>query len=188
MRLRGVRHIAVLGVMAGCLIGAASAGAATDMFMIVSGVKGESTDDRYRGSSPLKSFDLGFRRVDGATRSTFGPVRVVKNVDSTTPFMFDHAGTQAHIPAIRIVVRSHATTPRAFLQYCLEESLVSTDFLSNDASGSPEETIDLKPDKVEIRYTYLRSNGTSAPPVLTGWNVVTNSGIGFTATCAGTGN
>jgi type VI secretion system secreted protein Hcp len=186
--LPGIRRIAVLGVIAGCLVGAASAGAATDMFMIVSGVKGESTDDRYGGSSPLKTLDLGFRRPEGAGRSVFDPVTVTKNVDSTSPFMFERAGTGAQITAIRIVVRSQATTPRAFLQYCLKDVVVTNDHVSNNVTGTPQEKIEFDPDKLEVRYTYQRPNGTSPAPVLAGWNIVSNASIGFTATCAGTGN
>ena len=182
-----LRRFIAPAVILASLVGAASAGAAGNMFMIVTGVKGQSTDTRYPGSSELRTLDVGFRRPEGAAHSQFDLVTVSKGVDSTSPFMFEHAGTGAKIPAIRIVVRSQEATPRSFLQYCLENAVVKSDHISGGGSVL-DERVAFAPDKLEVRYTYLRSNGTSAPPVLAGWNIVTQTSIGFTATCAGTGN
>lgn len=186
------RRLIVLCIAVTSLAGAASASAAQQGFMRITGVHGETQDSRYALSADINYFSFAVTRPaptgggGGTARASFGAFAVNKRTDSTSPFLFEHAASGATIPSIRVVIRSNASG-RAYLQYCLEQVTVTAYRPQADGQTSSE-SVSFSPGSVEMRYLYQKPDGSLASPVLGGWNIVSNTSVGFNNNCAGIGN
>ena len=182
-----VRTLVLLAVVGASLAGAATASAADDIFMVIPGVKGEVQDPRYSNSIGVHDFSWSIATPPEGGKPAFDTFEFKKNVDSSSAFFYDHAGTQAHIHDMRVVIRRPGTKPVSYLQYCIEEATVASYSVSEDTGGEgPEETVKIAPGALEMRYLRQSTNGSTLPPVFAGWSVVSNTSVGFNSSCGGT--
>jgi type VI protein secretion system component Hcp len=182
-----VRTLAVLAVVTASLLGAATASAADDIFMVIPGVKGEVQDPRYGNSIGVDDFSWSIKVDPAGGKPGFDGFEFTKKVDASSSFFYDHAATQARISNMRIVVRKPGTKPLAYLQYCVEEATVSS-YTVADGNGdeNAKETVKIAPGALEMRYVRQTAAGGTLPPVFAGWSVVTNTSVGFNPSCGGT--
>jgi type VI secretion system secreted protein Hcp len=165
----------------------ASAAAAADTFLEIPGAPGESQDQQYPNSIELTEWNWDLHRDATSGKAVFGGFDLKKNVDRASPFLFTHAGNGARIPDMRVIVRRAGTKPVSYLEYCLEQTAVTSYSVSGGGGDElPTEEIKLDPGALEMRYVRQTATGKTFPPLFAGWSVVTNDSIGFNADCGGT--
>src|SRR3954451_14697855 len=121
--------LAALTVAAGTALAIApSAHAATDYFMRIdpgpgdTQITGESTDAQYKGWTQIKSFSWGVENPAtigsqtggaGAGKAKFNELEIEKDVDSTSPQIFQALAQGQHFNGIEIIARKAGGTATA---------------------------------------------------------------------------
>ncbi|MFZ5891304.1 MAG: Hcp family type VI secretion system effector [Myxococcota bacterium] len=158
---------------------------ATDMYIKLDGIEGESLDSKHGGEIQLLSFDFGAAQSATAhegSGSTSGradvlDLSIVKNTDKSSPLLFFLCCSGTHIPkAVLNVRKAGGSAPLDYLTITLTQVLVSS--FKSGAQGSSDrvtETVVLNFATIKVDYTPQKADGSGLPQVSKGWNISTNS-------------
>jgi type VI secretion system secreted protein Hcp len=155
---------------------------ASDYLLEIDGIKGESTDDKHKGSIHIESFSWGVTNPSpggggggggGAGKATFQDFHFTKSEDSTSPELFLRCASGQRIKKATLYVREAAARGGEFLQVELENLLVSS-FSQAGSGDTPSESISLNFTKITFSHTPLSTDGTAPGVVRTGWDLATN--------------
>lgn len=151
------------------------ASGATDMFLKIEGIKGESSDAKHKDEIQIESFSWGVSNAGsqtsgggGAGKATFKEFTVTKKTDRSSPPLMLSCATGVHFPKVEIKLR-RTPTPGApdnddYYVVTLQDVVVSSlDSSGNTADVAPVETLSLNFTKIE--WKYLPQDG-SAPVVV----------------------
>jgi type VI secretion system secreted protein Hcp len=200
---RRLRFIASVLLVCCCTFALARpARAASNIFLQVDGVPGESTDDKHKAWIELLSFSTGVTQSGAVTSGKVGagggaagkvdvaPFTVVKLVDSTSPKLFVSACNGKHIPKVVIEVATAGENKMVFLKYTLNDVIVSA-IRTSAAGGSgdrPTEEVVFAYSKIEMEYTPQDAkSGKAGAPVKSSYDAATNKSVEGPSSGAGTG-
>ena len=157
--------------------------AASDYFLKIDGIKGESQDASHRDEIEINSWSWGasnpvFAGGGGTGKVSMQDFHFVCNHDKSSPLLMlacAQGATGTHIPKVVLTVRRTTPTgaPEEYLTITLEEVLVSS-FSSSapppsgGAQTPPTQSISLNFTKITFQHT---SNGTVTKA---GWDVKAN--------------
>lgn len=152
---------------------ATPARAATDYFLELDGVPGESTDARYPGMIKLNSFSLGIQR-SAAGKPAFSDVSFSKLIDKSSPLLYLHSAAGKHLKvAILHAVSRSGTGQFEFYTVKLTDVVISSVATAGSTSDAlPQESFSLNFTKIEFTYTPQRPDGTADVAVKSGWDIV----------------
>lgn len=182
--MRLSRLLAVAVAAAAFAAVAPSAHAASDYFLKVDGIPGESMG--LPGYIDIQSFAMGVENQQtisattggfGSGKATFNALEVDKWVDSTTPALFTRATSGQKIPAVEIVARKAASANAPYLRYCFQNVFVT----GQDVSGGDdvEEKLQLVYGSVTQQYTKQNKDGSLQTglngTVTSSWSLLTNT-------------
>jgi type VI secretion system secreted protein Hcp len=151
--------------------------AATDIFLKLSDIKGESIDDKHKDEIEVLSWSWG---VVGANRNSpkpqqpVGPgqpacasdISIMKTVDKASPALFQRAATGTSIPTATFSVRKAGSEQQDFLVITLSDVKVTS--VQQGGSGGedrPTESISLNFSGATVTYTQQNVAGAVATPV-----------------------
>lgn len=145
---------------------------------------GESTAPGRTGWTEVKSVSFGAINPPGATKTSFPPFSLAKNVDILSPQIFANvagglyvippAGSNAGVTIE--FVRTGAAGPVTFFRLELRDALITQTGSSAAASdGSSTENIAI--DVLAMRYTSwpILANGSQGTPVVKSWNIANDN-------------
>ncbi len=161
---------------------------ASDMFLKIEGIDGESTDEKHSNWIDILSFNHNVSQsgsADGSStgghtsgRVDIGEMVFAKMLDKSTPKLIEAACTGKHIPTAEIELCSATGAKHTFMKYKLSKVIVSTVTTGGSGEGSrPEETLMLKFEKIEWEYTPYDNTGKSGNPVRAGWDRALNKTV-----------
>jgi type VI secretion system secreted protein Hcp len=171
---------------------AGPAQAATQYFVKIPNVPGESLADHAKDEIVANSFSWGMSvpvnraaTGGGTGRPAFSDFVFEHRVDRASPLLLRLATLGQHVRSVKVSIFDTGTGKAVnYLEYCLEDVIVSKIAVEGTAlQGRPLETVSLNPGKFEERYTPSSPSGTPLPPVLWGWDLIGNKSIGFNNTC-----
>ena len=149
-------------------LGVSSASAASDYFLKIEGIKGESTDSVHKDWIILESFSWGCTNA-GARTGTGAPtpkdLTVSKRLDKSSPQLMLACASGQHFPSVQFTVQgpdgSGAVTD--YYVVTLSDVLVSS-FQSSGGSGGdrPTESVSFNYQKIEIHYVQVSTGETSS--------------------------
>jgi type VI secretion system secreted protein Hcp len=174
---------------------APSAHAATDYFMRIDpvsadqAVKGETLDKEYKDWIKIKSFAFDVENPTsvgaqsggaGSGKAKLNQLSVTKDVDSTTPLMFQRLAMGQHFNGIEIVARRTGTagTPAAAnpTRYYFSLAFPTSQEQSGEAGDDvPSETLTFAYGAVAQKAFRLNPGGTTGTNVFGQWNQVLNT-------------
>jgi type VI secretion system secreted protein Hcp len=155
-----------------CLI--TSAGSCGDMFMLMSGIPGESTDPGHAGWMNVFALSHGLSRTPPAN-ADHQEVHFTKRLDSASPLLYDHVNKGTVIPNVQIeFIRSSPP----FIQF-YRMNLTAVQISSVSASGSSggdtlTESVSLFYE--QIAWSYTQVNAPGMPTSTATWNRTNNTG------------
>jgi type VI secretion system secreted protein Hcp len=188
--------LAALTVAAGTALAIApSAHAATDYFMRIdpgpgnTQITGESTDVQYKGWTEIKSFNMGVENITtvgsatggaGAGKAKFDELTIEKDVDSTSPQIFQALAQGQHFNGIEIVARkagaTAATAGSTPLRYYFSLAYPTKDEQSGDAGGeTPQEKLTFNYGGFVQKYVPQTTTGAAKPAIFGKWSQISNS-------------
>ncbi len=165
-------HLVVGALAAAATLGATGAVAATDMFIKIGDIKGESTDAKHPGEIAVLAWSWG---VNGAiagdkknpgTPACAAPLSVDKNIDSATPQLVTGAALNTIYPTARLTLRKAGDRPIEFVVVNLEGVTVKAVVNGGpDPDGAMREHLTLAYTSASFSYTPQRPDGTAGASV-----------------------
>jgi type VI secretion system secreted protein Hcp len=162
--------------------------AASDFYLKIDGIDGESTSDQHAGEIEILSFSWGVSNSGsmssgsggGAGKASFQDISFVRRLDKASPKLMLACATGQHIPSAILVCRKSGGDGRseAYYKITLNDILVSSVSTSGNSGGDlPTESFSLNFAKIEWEYVPLSVDGVPEEPVRAGFNVLLNEPI-----------
>jgi len=158
-------------------------------YIELAGVQGESHDPAHTGWIDVLSFSWGASHSSstgagsGAGKVSFNDLRIVKEIDKSSPQSFLNAAEGKYIlSGVLELVRPDG---QVFMDYKLTNVIVSAVQILGGTSSSdrPMEQVTLNFTKIEYDYTPYSASGTPGTTVIAGWDLSANQA--FTASPTG---
>lgn len=159
---------------------------ASDMFLKLEGIDGESEDSKQKGWIELLSWSWGEVQTGSAGKgggSGVGKVDMqdfsfTKFLDKATPKLMLFCASGKHIPTVEFMARKAGGEQEHYMKMKLIDVLVSSFQTSNSAgSGSlPVESISINFSKIELEYFQQDAKGKTASAGKAHWSVKENKG------------
>lgn len=155
---------------------------ATDMYLWIDGVDGESTDDRHGDWIEIVSFDSkvsaaasGTTSGGGSlTRPEFSEITVGKVIDKATPLLHKHCCSGRHIPQVVIEFCRAMGEKQVYMKYTLTDVIVSAVGPVTVDPTRQLEQVSFRFGRIEWEYTPTDTTGRPSGPVQAGWSLVEN--------------
>lgn len=154
------------------------------IYLEFEGVKGNVTADGYKDHIGVLSFQFGVGRGISmeagnmsnreSSRPSVSEVTLTKAADNSATALFKEAVTgSAGKKVVVKFVRTGADKVQEYMDYTLENCLISGYSVSADGEGEPMETITLSFSKVMINYNDHDATNKSASPQRVGYDLAT---------------
>jgi type VI secretion system secreted protein Hcp len=176
------RTLSILAMLIALAVAAPAAAAAPECFLKLDNVPGDSADARHRGEIELTGWTLGVASTGsmtpgsgaGAGRAEFHPLKVTQQLDRAVPPLVRLAAAGQHVAAATLTFRRPGREAADYLKIALSDVLVTGVRLIETADAPPSAEIVLVYGRIVIEYRPQMPDGSTGPPVVTGWDVRAN--------------
>lgn len=153
---------------------------ATDIFLELDGIPGESKDKDFKGQVDVLSCVWTMKTGPRGTSQegvvpSFSDVGVRKRPDRATPSLMIYCASGKHIQKAKLTFRQPGDGAVAFLEYSMSD-LIITKF-SHVADGTQPgaiEIVGLNFTKIKIEYFMVQKSGARMPAGNFGWDIPRN--------------
>jgi type VI secretion system secreted protein Hcp len=155
--------------------------AASDYFLEIDGIKGESSDQKHPGTVDIESFSWGATNKSsgaggggGAGKVKFRDISIKKPVDAASPKLFLACATGQHLKkAVLYVRKAGGGGGVEYLKITLTDVLVSSYNVSSQEPKGPGEveSVSFNFAKFEESYVPVNAAGQPGAPVTAGYDV-----------------
>lgn len=152
--------------------------AAVDYFLKITGIDGETTDDKRKGEMDVESWSWGatnagtsgFGGGAGAGKSVPGDFHFVKKYDKASPNLFLNCAMGKHHPEAILTARKAGGGQQEYLKVYMSDVFISS--YQTGGSGSsdvvPMDQVSLNFTKIKFEYKIQNKDGSvAAGPVQT---------------------
>ena len=143
-------------------------------FLSVTGIPGESADAKHNGQIDVVSFSWGANQMGGnstgggggAGRATFQELHVVSRLSKASPLLLDRMARGVHIQQADLSFVRSGKSQIEFLRLDLDDVLVGSHQMIQQADGSVLEEFTLVFDRAQATYRPQRADGSAGAPVM----------------------
>ncbi len=156
---------------------------AFDSFILIAGIEGESTDQKYADWIEVLAFGLGVRQkivstassVGGASaeRADFRELVFKKLLDKSSPRLARACADGTHIDDIALVLCRAGTDKIKFMEYRLKNCMIRQ-VVTSGGGFFAVETVRVNYGKIMWIYTQQKRNGGAVGNIAMGWNLQSN--------------
>ncbi len=161
---------------------------ASDVYLQIEGVKGESNDAAHQGWIEVDAVDWGVIQPTSSTattagghtigRAVFDAIRVTKTVDLASPKLMELVAQGKTIPKAKLeFFRSDGSGPIKYYEVTLENVLLSSNRKSYGGGGLVVDQFTLHYSKIVERYTQQKIGGGTGGNTAGGWDLATNKTV-----------
>ena len=154
------------------------------IYLQYDGIKGNVTADGYKDHIAVMSVQFGVGRGISmeagnmsnreSTRPSISEVTITKAADNSVTGLFKEAVTGSAGKKVVIkFVRTGADKVQEYMDYALEDALVSGYSISASSEGEPVESISLSFSKIMINYKDFDKTNKSGNPQRVGYDLTT---------------
>jgi type VI secretion system secreted protein Hcp len=183
-RLFSIRRTLAALTLAACL----PCQAASDYFLKIDGIDGESTDEQHRGEIEIQSFSWGMSNsgtFSGGTGGGAGKVSMqdfhfTRRLDKASPLLMLACATGQHIPSAVLVCRKSGGDGKPVEYYTITLSDLIVSGVSTGGSSDdemPTESFSLNFAKIEWKYVPASPDGVAGDPVRAGFDLRLNEPV-----------
>jgi type VI secretion system secreted protein Hcp len=158
--------------------------AAIDYFLKIDGIKGEAQDKSHKDEIDVKFFEWHMEQKGtaakgggmGAGRVFAHDLRIVKQIDASTPKLFDACFSGKHIPSATLTCRKAGGTQLEYYVHKLTDILISSvrhkhqdddgGQTGADVSNEPIEEILINISSYEIQYKQQNKDGSGMGAII----------------------
>lgn len=154
---------------------------AFDTFVQISGIEGESTDEKHPGWIEVIAFNTKTRQRTSSTassagggsseRADFSALTFSKLVDKASPKLALACAAGTHIDTIVLEICRAGGEKLKFIEYKLSNCLIKRVVTAAEPGEFPAEMVSVDFGKIQWSYTQQRrSGGGAAGQIAGGWN------------------
>ncbi|MGD8175027.1 Hcp family type VI secretion system effector [Marinimicrobium sp. ARAG 43.8] len=154
------------------------------IYLEYEGIKGNVTADGYKDHIAVQSLNFGVGRGitmepgnlsnREATRPTVSEITLTKMADNSATALFKEAVTGSAGKKVTVkFVQTGADKVIEYMDYVLEDCLVSGYSISGSGDGDPMETITLSFAKIMVNYNDFDKSNKSSSPQRVGYDLTT---------------
>lgn len=156
---------------------------ATDIYLKVDGVTGESADANHTEWIDVGYFNWGAEQTGsmdaggggGAGKVGFTDLMVVANMDRATPSLLQFCSSGKHIPEVKLSCCKAGGTQIEYATYILKDVIVtSVKTLGSAGLETSRLTYGFQSSKVEVHYWVQMADGGRGAETQMGWDVKAN--------------
>jgi type VI secretion system secreted protein Hcp len=159
---------------------------ASDIYLQLKGIDGESTDKGHEKWMEIESFAWGVHQAassrastaGGATsaRADFGDLSIVKMMDSASPNLCLACASGQHIDEATIdLMRAAGENKVKYMEFKLKDVILSSVSIGGGGNSIPVETLSLNYGEISWTYTQQkRAGGAGGGNVVAGWDLGKN--------------
>jgi type VI secretion system secreted protein Hcp len=157
---------------------------AVDMFLKLSGIKGESKDHKHQDEIDIEFFCWGMSQKgaghtgggSGAGKVQVYDISVHKYLDRSSPALMLACADGKHIPEGLITVRKAGEKPLEYITIKLVDILISgVNQSGHGGRDRPKETITLNFARFHLCYQEQKDDGSGQPGGELGWDIKANA-------------
>ncbi len=156
-----------------------------DIFLKLDGIKGESKDEKHKGSIAIESFQWGLQQAGtmgqggggGAGKVSFSDISIQKFADASTPALMQACAGGDHIKTGVLTVRKAGGKQEEYYKISLTQILVSSIHNTGAHGGVPSETVTLNFDEIKFDYKEQGGDGKLGGVVKFGWHLGKNAKV-----------
>lgn len=174
MKRSGFKGLVMAGLVATSIASSTSVVSASDMFLKISGIKGESTDYKHKDEIDVLSWSWGMSTGTGKVKKgTIAPqciqdLALTKFVDSSTPQLIMQGVLGQTAKEATLTLRKSGKEQQEYLIIKMTDVLV-TSYQTGGASGSDQPLVDsvvLSFSSIEGEYRPQKDDGSLGTPVV----------------------
>jgi type VI secretion system secreted protein Hcp len=157
---------------------------ASDIFLKVDGIAGESNDSKHKDEIDVSSFSWGLSNTSshsagaggGSGKVQFNDFHFSTNTSKASPLLMKACATGEHIKDATITVRKAGGTQLEFMKVKFSDVLISS---YNNAGGgdTPQDQVSLNFAKIEFSFTSQNADGKPGDTVRAGWDLRANRAV-----------
>jgi type VI secretion system secreted protein Hcp len=156
---------------------------ATDMFMRIEGVSGESKDANHKDWTDIESFSWAATQPGsmvsggggGVGKASFRDLRVVALIDKATPAILKYCISGKHLGKVEIALCKAGGSQIEYTRITLEEVMVtSVEYSGARTSDVVPMIYGFQAAKVKQQYWEQTDKGGKGPETQVGWNIKEN--------------
>ena len=159
---------------------------ATDVYLQIDGIKGESQDDKHKDWIEITSAQWGVVQLKSATASTAGghtaercelrSVTLTKLADLSSPILMQTSAAGKTIPKARLeIFRADGDGERIkYYEVEMENVLIASVNQAIHEGGGLQDSVALKFSKIKWKYTHQRIVGGAGGNTSGGWDLAKN--------------
>jgi|SRR6185295_4536910 len=157
---------------------------ATDMFLLIDGIKGESHDHKHKDEIDIESWSWGLAQQGihgtggggGAGKVSVHDLTFTHFLDKSSTALVQACATGKHIKKAVLVMRKAGDKPLEYFKLTLEDLLVSAvNHSGHDGQTRLSETVNLNFAKFGIEYQMQKEDGSGTPGGEVKFDVKTNA-------------
>jgi type VI secretion system secreted protein Hcp len=159
---------------------------ASDFFLKVDGIPGESQDHKHKGEIELASFNWGVSQTSpgsagaggGAGKAVIQDLHFLTLVSKASPLLFLSCATGKHLKQATLTARKAGKEQHTFLTIDMRDVMVSQYQISgSEGAGPPMDQVSFNFARIVFEYRPQKADGTLDAPVKVGWDVKKNKQI-----------
>ncbi|MGA7802255.1 MAG: type VI secretion system tube protein Hcp [Gammaproteobacteria bacterium] len=150
------------------------------IYMQIEGIKGNVTEAEHKGWLEISSLQFGVGRAvqmstgSGHERETSAPsiseVSVSKAMDKASPKLFEEACSGKAKKVTIHLVRTSGNSVKTYMEYELEECLVSGYSVSS-GGDLPNESLSFAFTKITMKFTHYKKDNTADSPIAVSYDL-----------------
>ena len=155
---------------------------AADIFLKLTGIKGESKDKKHAGEIDIENFSWGLHNGGdwasggggGAGKVSFNDMSIQKRCDLSTPMLMQACAKGDHIGDGILTVRKAGGNQEEFYKITLKNILISSIQNTGAEGGNPMESVSLNFAEIKFDYKEQTDQGGLGGVAKFGWNIKEN--------------
>ncbi len=152
----------------------------SDMYMKITGVKGESQDHKYKGQIEVLAWSWGLSNSGtmhhgtggGSGRANFQDISFTKYVDASSANLMLYCANGKHYDEAFLVCRKAGENPLEYIKVTMKKVMVTS--VSTGGSGGEDrltENVTLNFAELDVEYTQQKKDGSGEAPIPFGWDI-----------------
>lgn len=155
---------------------------ASDLFIKIGDIKGESQDDKHKDEIEFLAWGWGVSQGGsmpggggGTGKASFSDLTFTHHFDKASPNLLKACAKGEHLKEAKITVRKAGKAPQEFLIITMMDVIVTNVSASGDGSdGGLVESVSLQFAKVNLEYKPQKADGSLDAGVNFKWNIKAN--------------
>ena len=155
---------------------------ASNYFLKIDGIPGESLDSKHKDEIEVLSWSWGETNEPPATsgggagsgKVAMNDLHVSADLSRASPQLLLACASGKHVKSAILSGRKAGKAQAEFLTFSLSDVLVSGYQTGGSVAEAPLDSISLNFSKIEVSYKAQTAKGTLAPAVRAGWDVKAN--------------